>query len=313
MVKRLLALAVAITMVAVALAVRNRLDDNGSSAGAGANGGGSDEPALVACITELEEVCNAWAEAQGGIELVIENAADTEKTLVDDDNAYDAWVTLDPLPDVLPFGDVTVGESERIASSPLVIVAVRERASRLTPCPSAQITWLCLGDVQGKSWTEVGGEATWGTVKVALPPPLTAFGLLGLGQAASSYFGRTDFSRGDIESDPGFASWLSGIQEDASPDPLRDLISLGPARLFAVGTAEVDVNQRLPGTRYEDQLQLIATEPLAFATVVLAPIGKSSVTASPALRTALEEAGWGDPVPDSGLPAAGVLIALREA
>ena len=84
------------------------------------------------------------------------------------------------------------------SATDLVIAMAQDRAQRLAPTCGGTVNWKCLGDAIGQSWTAVGGEAIWGTVKAGIPPLSTALGVLLLGHAASGYFNTASFATNDF-------------------------------------------------------------------------------------------------------------------
>lgn len=326
--RRLAALVAAIAMVAAALWVRGRIDDGG-------NGSPRRSGALrLLCITELEDACRAAARELGAA-VDIAPAGATLRQLSAADAAPEpdsVWVTFAPLP-------AMVGEARQratlpallgsptdpVARSHLGIYMWEERLAVLRSCrpkgtgaPKAP-TWKCIGDAAGRPWTTVGGEVTWGQVKIIVPSPGgTATGTLLLGQLAADYFGRADLSATDF-ADARFRRWLAAVADSSVVAPSDDdlivgrALTTGPALLDAFGAVEAVARAAFtPGTRADD---LAATRSAGTADVVAVPLAPGDadlddVTA--ALREALGER-W-DTAPandDNALPSAGALEALR--
>ena len=166
-------------------------------------------------------------------------------------------------------------------------------------------TWRCLGDNQAN---------------VGLPERTTGLGLLLVGNAASGYFGRTDFATNDFTAE--FDDWLDNVTANSGPgDPLEELlVAFPPTRVFdAVGTTRARYDQDVPGSRAADQLPLVEPNPLARAGVVVVPVSGTGneervaelAAADEPLEFVLTEDGWsGGGSDDLGLPSAGVLYAL---
>lgn len=294
MARRLLALATAIALVALAVAVRGALDRDGDG---GDDPGGDDrgEVRTIACVTELGDVCAAWDDAEAGIVVVVEDASDTEAALIQGSTAIDGWLTFDPWPEVvnLAAGREVVGASTgAIASSALVLVAVDNEPPR--SCDP--VSWRCLAD---------------DAARVALPGRASAAGLLLVGSAASGWFGGAGFASNDF-AEPGFRDWLADIE--IRRNPLGQLVRELPAvTVAAVGATQVEIDGGALGVK-ADQVTVAATQPPAWASVELVPVGRAAgVVADRSLRDALASAGWEDPAAGTGLPAAGVLLALRDA
>lgn len=295
--KRFLAVAASVVMVCVAIVIRSGIDS--SESGTKESSG----PITIACVTELEAQCTALS----NVTVRVEDAAITAKAIAAGTANIDGWITFDPWPEMtnqLAQEQVT-GDSERIAASPLVIAMVQERADAFAPTCGGPVNWRCLGDAIGKQWTEVGGQSVWGTVKAGVPLISSASGLLLLGNAASGYFGRTDFATNDF--DDGFIVWRSKVTTTSAS--FADFILKFPAAFSAVGATKVEIING-SGTR---PVETITPTPAASAVVVLAPVrgGRLSGLASD-LKKLLGEAGWSADGLDAptGLPNSGVLLAL---
>jgi hypothetical protein len=296
---RLLAVATAVVMVIVAVAIRAHLNSGSATSTPSASG-----PVTIACVTELEAQCKQLR----NVTVRVEDASVTAKAIAGGTAGIDGWVTFEPWPEIanqLALRNVT-GASARVASSPLLIAMVQERAdalARTSDC-GGTVTWKCLGDAIGKQWTDVGGKPEWGVVKGGVPATASGLGLLVLGNAASDYFGRTDFATNDF--DDSFTVWRSSVT--STPAEFNDFILQFPALYSAVGTTEqiaagkgtrpvAEITPRVPGS----------------ATVVVAAVGNTRAQAlSNDLSRLLKATGWRDAAPPSanGLPNAGVLLAL---
>jgi len=283
--KRALAVLGAIVMIGVSVAIRHNIDSDSKSAASG--------PLTIACITELADACNAMS----NVTVRVEDASVTAKAIADGQTDIDGWVTFDPWPTmaaVLAQHDV-VRKSTPVASSPLAIAMVRERAAALAPLCGGQVNWKCLGDNAGKQWSELGGKPEWGTLKVGLPSASSASGSLLLADAATSYFGRTAFATNDF--DDLFRVWRTNLV--ATPGTFTDFIQFFPAKFSAVGAIRAVAD---PGTREVDLIDQSAS-----AVVVLADLTGRTRTSD--LQRILIAGGWTDPGA-SGLPDPGVLLAL---
>lgn len=301
--QRVLALVGAIALVVAAVAIRQLIagEDGGNGSG---GGGGDDDATVVACLTELEDACRDLAADADGIEVVVEDAGDTMAKLTAGDSGYDGWITFEPWPEVVAIDepeDALGAPSGPVASTELVLV-VPDTAD---PCPGADpVTWRCLGDTGAK---------------VGLPPRTTGVGLLLVGNAASGYFGRTDFATNDF--DPAFDQWLDVVTGNPGRgDPFDELLLAFPPTLVfdAVGTTSARFDDEVPGSRADGRLEPVEPDPLAEATVVVVSVAGSGneervaeLADDPALVDALAASGWSDGGPDdTGLPSAGVLYAL---
>jgi hypothetical protein len=216
-----------------------------------------------------------------------------------------------------------------LARSPLVLVGFSERLEALEAVCAGEVTWRCLGERAGEPWIDLGlGDAGSAVLRPGhLDPTVSAMGLLVLGQAVSSFFGRTDLNRNDLDSED-FAAWFSRL-ESAIPEfkprsgsLVTDMLTLGPASYDVVGTTEAEASTLLDAAAGGPRpIEIVASEPAATADVVLVAFDGSVDDAlgrlGDPLRAALEDSGWGveddASLPeDAGLPSAGFLVALQE-
>jgi hypothetical protein len=295
-VKRFLSIAGAVVMVCLAIVIRSGIDSGGSGAKA------SSGPITIACVTELQKECQRL----GNVTVRVEDAAITAKAIAAGTAHIDGWVTFDPWPAItnqLAQRGAT-GDSARVAGSQLVIGMVQERADAFAPACGGSVNWRCLGDAIGRQWTEVGGRPEWGAVKAGLPPASSGLGLLLLGNAASGFFGKTDFATNDF--DDAFTIWRSKVT--ATPASFSEFILKFPAAFSAVGTTHVELASGI-GARPVAQ---IVPSPSAVATVVVTSVDSTrALGLSDRLAKLLSDNGWGQALPQpKGLPDAGVLLAL---
>jgi hypothetical protein len=283
---RVLALLGAILLIAAALVARSILDDESGDDGDGGGDGGAS--LAVACIPELREACEA---VDRDVTLTIEDPGETIARIADGDDV-DAWITLDPWPAMASFLDdsVELDDPIGVATSDLVVLA---RTARL-PDRCDPPAWTCLVDVLGDS--------------VAAPAATTALGVLVLGHAATDFFGGP-FAANDL-ADPALADRLAAL-DLAGRDPLEDL-RVGLPEPAATGALEVQLASL--GVRLEQFDTGPGASPATVA-VVVAGDDADRIAEDPAFTAALADLGW-DVVPDAattGLPNAGVLVALQEA
>lgn len=331
--KRVVAVVAAVGMIVGALWLRGRIDDGGDGSG---GGGGSDRAATVVCVTELAAVCEAVAADRPELEVRVEDEAVTERALVAGTAAdVDAWLTLAPFAQVVNEERRRVGgfpvldePGDVLAWSPLVLAVWTDRQAVLTERCGGEISWRCIGEVSGQAWSELGGPATWGPVKPSHPTPeTTAVGLLVLGQAAGSFFGTTAYASNDF-ADPAFRAWFERLERGVPGfprpprTPLDEMLSKGPAAYDLTGTTKAEAVPEIERSRDRDRLAVLYPSPTAVAEVVLAPVAGSDaggrvqqILSSDDASAAFAAAGWqtdaaGRPA-DDGLPAPGVLQALR--
>lgn len=310
-------------------------------------------PATVVCATELAAVCAQVKAAHPELTIIPEDAGRTYTTVTGGNfdattSKIDAWLAPSPW--------ATMADQTRqrngapavfapnpriVARSPLVMVIWNDRAESLR-ARCGDVTWKCVGEVAGTPWSSVDGNAGVrpGDVRPGLVPPANnGIGLLVAGQAASSWFGRTDFASQDYDDD-GFRRWLDQISEAAASSgagtggrtPLDQMLSLGQATFDLAGTTEAAATGPVRGGRDKDRLSILYPSPSATADLVLTPFTSSTqaerlaeLFASASTADLLVAAGWRvadhDPPADvpagvelpatDGLPRPGVLDALR--
>lgn len=331
----MLAVLAAAAMIGGAVAVRSRIDRDGAGDSAG----------RLTCASELEAVCETLRRERGErLTVVVEPAGVTADRLAaaPGDPGLDGWLVSAPWPEIvdgrrraraLPRLFEPAGEP--LARSPLVLVTWKDRAGVLAQrCDNETVDWRCLGAaaaIQG-GWAAIGGQPGWGPVKPGYGRPSTDdIGLLVLGQAVSSYFGRADLSTADLE-DEGFRGWFGGLVRSAPPSagsPLVVMLAAGPSAYDAVGTTLAEAGPLVARSSRRASLTVLYPAPMATADVVLASPGgdagrrlRQAVTGDAV--PALARAGWLaegqrraegidiDRVPDgSGLPSPGLLDALQ--
>ncbi len=290
--KRLLAFVVAAAMVAGSLYVRSRIDDDGSGAGTTS----SPSALRIVCSTELAAACQALGGA-------VEDAGVTADRLVaSDDPAIDAWIVPDPWPALV---DVRRRQQQR---DPLFGAAVVVAGTRLglatwkgdVACP-APVTRTCVG--------EKGARAGHGD------PARDGIGLLTLGNAVASFFGRTDLSTVDLE-DPAFDAWFAQLEQRGTinGDALNLMFSSRGALYDAVAVTEVDVGNVVDKAADRQRVEVSYPAPMATAGAVVA--ARRGVQIDPGVRAkaagALVDTGWRRGGAGAGIPDAGFLDALLQ-
>lgn len=306
MAKRVLAAVGAIALVLVALVVRGIIDgDEDGGAEAGPPG---DERVVLACDAELSEVCGAL----DGVEVVVQPSATTSAAVVDGGAGdIDGWVTTDVWLEVTDGRtESAVGQAERLANTGVALAVVPDRAGALRQLCADVSTWRCVGENAGRAWSELGGETTWGPLRVGMPSANSATGLSILTAAAVGWFEGTDFATNDFGAD--FSSWLARLTSASGSgdrDPLATMLQRAGA-YSAAGTLAA----RIEGV--SRPVETIAPAPPAAATVVLVdrPGGTGLGDVAADLRAALVDRGWrpAEGPPTSVLPP-GVAGALHEA
>lgn len=327
MAKRLFALLLAVGLVLAAIVLRTRLDDDGgdNSTDGPTTTAPEGELPTVTCATELVAACDALA-AQGLARVTIEPAGTTTLALARGDAPPDAWITIDPLPEIVDARRDRAGEAAvlaepvPLASSPLVVAGRPERIELLTRHCGGSLTWRCLGELAGEGWDTVGGSTSWGRIRPAHENPVTsAAGLLVFGNAVASWFGTTDVGTNEFQNDDQFRRWLTQLESsipffgDGATTPFDRLLLLPEPH--AVGTTQAEV--RAKAGSQSDRVATVYPGPMARADAVLAPAEGRTLSNQEELVVVASEAlttsGWDDPTDaaSTGLPPAGALEALQ--
>jgi hypothetical protein len=322
--KRLAAAVVAIALVAGALWLRSRRDSDGAaSAPANTSTTSAPEKSTLVCIPELADGCRAAA-ATSGATLTIEPAGATIDRLAKAEAPGPvAWATLSPLPELVD--DLraraglaplfNTGQSTALASSKLAVVGRTAQSEVLAAHCGGEVTWACLGEVAGKPWTSIGGQAGWGDVKPAHEAPDTsASGLLTFANATVGFFGRNDIATIDLQSD-AYSDWVRRLERSipyfGGPEgtPFERFLLL--PEINVVGTTEAEVNAKA-GAR-KAGLNVAYPAPMAQADAVMVSSAGAPPNGAAQAAQALQANGWSAPsaAPQGGLPAPGVLQALR--
>jgi Bacterial extracellular solute-binding protein len=333
-VKRVAALVAAVAMVAGALWLRGR--DGGDGGGGDDPPAGESAPPLV-CATELADVCQGL-----DVEATVEDAGATaDRLAAGEPLGADGWLVAAPWPDMA----VIAGEPGRVpaldagdvlARSPAVLVVWSDRADALREaCAPDGPGWACLGAAAGRPWTDVGGQPDWGPVRVAHPDPGTVAGLTVAAAAAADFLDATDYATNDLDSEE-FDAWFTQLEgdvgENVAPGGLvARMLTFGRAAFGAVGVLEAEAGPVLAGAQRDD-VEVLYPSPMVTADVVLATVPGAAgadelrdLVGGDDAAAILRDAGWrvGGEAPDvpfdppgladgSGLPAPGVLVALRQ-
>jgi hypothetical protein len=346
--RRAAALLAAIVMIAAAIAVRSLVLNDDDDAGAS----GSNKTMRLTCVTELAAPCEEIARnSDGDVKVTVEAAGATAKRLVEATDAatlgIDGWLTIAPWPEIVAQRRVRTNvdpilgpTSSRLARSPLVLAARKDRLAALDGACAAGVNWKCLGNYADTPFADINGDERWATVKPAHAEPLqSATGLLVLGQAVAQFLAPKvpidQISNSNF--DDKFARWFQQLETSIPPDaigegadPVARWVVRRGINYAAVGGLEAQIGPALNGARaLKDNATVIYPAPMASADVVFSPIvgkgndGVKSVS-SPYAHAAFARAGWrvdGQPrlpgvgsnalPPKNGLPSAGLLDYLQ--
>jgi hypothetical protein len=312
---RLIAFVIAVGMVAAAIVIRGRIDQHKTNTA---------HPLRLVCSNELQAACEALP---GSIKVTYEPAATTAAALAGTTPPdIDGWLTTGPWPQIVrerlqrSGRDRLLTQSAPLARSPIIVVAFPDRA-KVIKQNCVPLTLKCVGDLAGKGdWKSIpGGNPLWGPVKVALAPPdQEASGLVALGAATTSFFGRADLSLTDLDASDTFGAWLHGLSRAVRGDVLGQMIGGGGAAVgdFAL-TVEAVGKPLVDAAAQERRPSLLYPSSVTSADVVLGTFATSrSRRLADLVRAsnALTSTGWRQPASTpSGLPPAGFLDALRAA
>lgn len=298
---RVAAVIAAIGLIVCAVLIRQTLDkDDGPSS----SDGDRREAAVLVCAEELADACRRL-DLDASFDVRVEDAAVTADALSASDGGgvLDVWAVSQPWPAIVDqerardgLSPLFAGEPIPIASTPLVAVG----ASDLDGCD-----WRCLVDRDDR-------------LRFGSRPLSSGVGVLTIGAATASWFGRADFATNDF--DPAFDRWLADLIDATKParSPVTQLLQ---ARAFfdVALSFEAEAASALQAASPDrtEGLSLLHPSPAAtlVAVIVTAPRGDASraQTLAPSLQQALAEDGWSAQAPDAtGLPSPGVLTALRD-
>lgn len=290
--RRLLAFVVAAAMVAGSLYVRSRIDADDD------RGRATSAPSAlrIVCATELQAACHEL----GG---KVEDAGVTADALVGAAApTFDVWIVPDPWPALVDIRrrqaqqDPLFGDAVTVATTPLGLATWKGDVD----CP-APVTWRCVGEKGARA-----GHAD---------PARDGIGLLMLGSAVASFFGRADLSTADLDA-PAFDAWFAALEQRGTVnDDALDLMFSSRGALFdAVGVTGVDVHAVVDDAADRQRVEVSYPAPMATAGAVVA--ATRGVEIDPRVRAtaadALVAAGWTRGGRAAGIPDAGFLDALLE-
>jgi len=321
--KRIGAVLLAAGLVIGAILLRGALDGDDAEAGTDPSAPTTMAPPRAAsdlvCITELAAVCRSVAAEIPGLTVRVQPAGTTLDALAAVDGA-DAplWVTTQPFPAMLdelrrddPL-DVTI---EPLAATPLAVATPTDRAETLTTGCAGSALWACIGAHAGGPWTDLGGDASFRTVRPSLGlVEREAVALSSFGAAVAGYAGTPTPDPAALTADPAFLGWLRRLSGTVDPATLSagtplatmatragslDIAATTDAEVATVGSGRFGVQYPQPAM----QVEAVLAVPAGAA----APDGLAD-----ALGTAAEAAGWAAPgTVTQPVPDARTMLALR--
>ncbi len=349
--RRLGAAVIAVLMVVLALWIRSRIDDDGGGNGGSGDGSALRVRCALeleaACGELADQGVDTTVDDAGTTAAALVAIPNAQR----EDVGFDAWLVTAPWPEIVdvqraenglePVFRATTGP---VARSPLVLAVRTDRndvLERTAEC-GGTVSWRCVGTLAGRPWDTIGGQQSWRSVRPAHGDPTrSATGLAVLSQATSEFLDNEGYSRNDLELNSDYADWLAGLERAVPPSaftsrsPFLEMVQQLPTATYdVVGTTEAEAGPALadaaPARRR--QVTLLYPDPVISTDVVLATVTGADAGAvadladSDDLRDDLAETGWrvagrpradgvrATPVlrPVSGLPDAGVLVALQD-
>lgn len=310
---RLLAVLAAVVLVVGAFVLRGAIGDDDSSPSADPGGPRRDGQTFrVLCDDDLGAACDVLAaETPDDVEMV--TAGEALALLSGEEGDYDAWITLDPWPEMLAqTGEagraVAVTDPVPLASSPLALLV----DVYATDCNSAPVTWACVAEPADPP--------------MGIADPRTATGALTVAAAVAGLEGLTDFGTNTITDEvrTEVADLLAdvGAARDRSvADQAGDLLQPGSFSAVFTPRGRAEKLANSPQGRIRS-LSAVALETSVTLGVVLVGIGPRGGDALVALESAatgqtvgqaFTDEGWaGAQRRTSGLPAPDVIFALHE-
>lgn len=331
--RRIVAVLAAIVLIGGALLVRNAIDDDGADADGptpsivtGTAPDADPDATTIVCSTEVAAACAAIGAAHPELDVSVEPAGRTLDRLgaLPEGTEPPVWLTVAPFPamaDSLRAGaglDPLGGTADAVAATPLIVATpTGGRADVLaTGCAGAPL-WRCIGDHASASWTDIGGDAAWRTLRPSLGLVETDATALGsFATAVAGYFGTPSISRSAWESDPAFIPWLRRLAGAVSPTAL----SAGtPLATMATRAGALDIAATTEAARAAlgataDRFDASYPEPSMWLESVLAVPDGIAVPDDIAgiAATALADTGWdGAAAATQSLPSASTMLALR--
>ncbi|HEU5083581.1 MAG TPA: hypothetical protein VFU14_09595 [Acidimicrobiales bacterium] len=302
--RRVFAALAAVAMVVGALALRASLGDG-------------DDPAAppsspVLCAADLAAICE-----EAGIGSRAEPAGATADRLVAATSADEleaaAWLTTSAWASLVVDERARLGREPLfavvgapLASSGVAAVAWSDRQAQLAQrCgqpADAELGWRCVAEAAGA--TLAAGDR----VRVAIPDVDSAAGLVVAASQAAGLLGRADFASNDF--DGAFRTLATGLADGQTADPLRQMRGEGPGQVTVAGALLAGARTL---TSSFGTLQVNVPDPAVRADVVLVAARSAGIDDRhrAQLAGALRAAGFEDPAGGDGLPAGGVLAAIR--
>ena len=324
--RRIGAVLVAVALVAGAVLLRRNVIDGGDDDTDGTvpvTAVTSTPAAALVCITELQAACEAVAAADDGIAVVVEPASVTLDRLaaLPDDADLPLWLTIEPFPGMLDELRATAGSAptgsavDVLAASQLsVATPTGGRSATLDAACAGVALWRCIGERAGEPWTELGGDASWNTVRPSLGVvERDGVALASFASAVAGYFGTPTVSRSAWEADPAFVPWLrrlAGTVDESAVSAGTPLATMAIRPALDVAATTEAERSALGGDRFDVNYP----DPTMWVEAVLStPDGvRVPDDLATAAADALTASGWSDAATATqAVPGASTMLGLR--
>ncbi|HUR49234.1 MAG TPA: substrate-binding domain-containing protein [Acidimicrobiales bacterium] len=274
--KRVGALIAAVLLVVVALWVRGRIGGDGIKLG------GGEPTGTIVCATEVARACEALAEEHPEIVIRVEAAGTTAQAASGAAGEFDVWLVPQTYAAVAgELSKATTGPaplgtaSKPIAHSRLAFFVHESRATAFNEHCAKTPGWACLLDAAARrSWTSIGGQATWGDIKPFVADPLEASGLLALGGAAAGAI-QPPIDGPTIRDDAPFGVALNSLKRarvltgQPSAGALQRMLAAGPSVADIVVALESERDRF--GASAASKATLLYPAPVVSAEIVAVP------------------------------------------
>jgi hypothetical protein len=259
------------------------------------------------CSTEFRAVCDQLDPNK--YDARTESAENTYLQLTSaDPDVPDAWITLDPFPEMVEALLASRGEPALGATTNIVATDVPQLAVAASLNEAART--LCGGDVSWRCVSTHAGDPLSGSVdlKLGMANPATeAAGLLQFANAVAGYTGSAVFDTNAWQ-EADFIGWRRKLKAGTTivDAPLGTVVQRSSLVNVAV-TTRAEASASAQPSKF---VAVDVTSPVAFAANV-AVFGASARDLPPLVGTSLVQAGWvAAAAPTSSLDA-GTFIALQ--
>ena len=254
---RLGALVLAVAMVVGALVFRSHRDK-------------ASRTLRLTCVEELADACNRLSRAKVTIEAAGTTADRLTALDTGEDAGLDGWLTIGPWQEMVDDArqsagkaPVFTGKPAVLASAPLAAVVETQRSAVLLKHCGTPPKWLCIADAMTKSWQDLGGTASFGSVKGNLPDPVkSSDGVAVLGAMSDELFEGGSFDRDDDRL-RGLIASLKRVQHMSGIDAMGTVYTAPAVVDLATGNGADAVsvsgraaNQKSAGVFYPESVRV---------------------------------------------------------